>query len=103
MTSTCDPHNGVQPHGWVGGYLTHINPRIPALGILRAEPPVVGVGEGGGDPGVGGVGGVPHGQQVRHSTLRGVAQPGDLSTKEGDSCVQSQDLEGLKNPTNSGF
>ena len=59
---TSNPDNSVQPHRRMGGYLTNIKTRILLLHILHLQPPVVGVAEGGLDPGVSGVGGLAHGQ-----------------------------------------
>ena len=63
----------------MSGDLTDIDTRVLLLHILYLQPPVVGVGEAGPDPGVPRVGGVTHGEQVRYRPRHHcVAQPSDL-------------------------
>ena len=52
----------MKAHRRMSGYLTDIKTRILLLHIHHLQPPVVGVAEGGLDPGVSGVGGLAHGQ-----------------------------------------
>ena len=61
---TSNPDNSVQPHRRMGGYLTNIKTRILLLHIHHLQPPVIGVAEGGLEPGVPSVGGLAHRQQV---------------------------------------